>query len=41
MQVSIISKRLVHEKFPNVSVKNNHELLGIGADLKLQAANGT
>jgi hypothetical protein len=40
-QVSIIPARLVREKFPNVSVKDIHELLGIGADLKLQAANGT
>ena len=40
-QVSIIPARLVREKFPNVSVKDIHELLGIGADLKLQATNGT
>ncbi len=40
-QVSNTPERLVREKFPNVSVKDIHELLGIGADLKLQAANGT
>ena len=39
-QVSIIPERLVREKFPNMSVKDIHELLGIGADLKLQAASG-
>ena len=40
-QVSIIPERVIREKFPNLQIKDISELLGIGANLKLEAANGT
>ena len=40
-QVSIIPKRILQDKFPDLQVKDIHELLEVGSDLKLEAANGT
>ena len=40
-QVSIIPERVIREKFPNLQIKHISELLGIGANLKLEAPNGT
>ena len=39
-QVSIMQERIIHEKFPNLLVTDIHELLRIGSDLKLEAADG-
>jgi hypothetical protein len=39
--VSIIPERGLRENFPNLLVKYIRELLASGADLKLEAANGT
>ena len=40
-QVSIIPERVLQDKFPETVVKDIRELLEVGSDLKLEAANGT
>ena len=40
-QVSIIPERFIREKFPEMLPKDISELLEMGAELKLEAANGT
>jgi hypothetical protein len=40
-QVSILPERILKDMFPDIPVKDIHELLGAGSDLKLEAANGT
>ena len=40
-KVLIIPERFIHEKFPEMLPKDISELLEMGAELKLEAANGT
>ena len=40
-KVSIIPERFIHETFPEMLLKDMSELLEMGAELKLEAANGT
>jgi hypothetical protein len=40
-QVSILPERILKDMFPDIPVKDIHELLGAGSYLKLEAANGT
>ena len=39
--VSILPERILKDMFQDIPVKDIHELLGAGSDLKLEAANGT
>ena len=40
-QVSILPEKRLQGKFPDLPVKDIHEVLEVGSDLKLEAANGT
>ncbi len=40
-RVSIITKRMLQEQFPDIFIKGIGEILEVGSDQKLEVANGT